>query len=104
MIVETTNYFAREGQAAAVLAQRRKASAIRRELGLEPGRIYVKLEGAGPDTRWECRFPSLEAYKADMAERAQSQAFAAARKDMHTLLERFERHLSAPDELPGDGG
>lgn len=103
MIVETTNYFAREGQSAAVLAQRRKASAIRRELGLEPGCIYVKLEGAGPDIRWECRFPSREAYEADMAARAQSQEFAAARKEMHTLLERFERHLSVPDELPGDG-
>ncbi len=103
MIIETTNYFAREGQADAVLTQRRKASALRRDLGLDPGRIYVKLEGAGPDVRWECRFPSREAYEADMAARAQSEAFAAARKEMHTLLDRFERHLSAPDEMQ-DGG
>lgn len=103
MIIETTNYFAREGQAAIVLAQRRKASALRRDLGLDPGRIYVKLEGAGPDVRWECRFQSHEAYEADMAVRARSEAFSTARKEMHTLLDRFERHLSVPDEMQDDG-
>ncbi len=44
MIVEATNYFAREGLADAVLEQRRKASEIRRGLGLEPGLILGKLE------------------------------------------------------------
>lgn len=93
MIVEATNYFAREGQAAAVLEQRRKATEIRRELGLDPGRILIRLEGNGPDVRWECEFPSREAYEADMAARGESQAFADARKAMHTLLVRFERHV-----------
>lgn len=93
MIVEATNYFARDGQAQAVLEQRRKATAIRLELGLEPGRTLVRIEGNGPDVRWECDFASREAFEADMATRAGSPAFADARKAMHALLERFERHV-----------
>lgn len=94
MVVEATNYFSKEGLAEAVLEQRRKASAIRRELGLDPGRILVKLEGGGPDVRWECTFASSHAYEADMAARAASSAFAVARKEMHELLDRFERHVA----------
>lgn len=98
MIVEATNYFAREGQAEAVLEQRRKATEIRRELGLDPGRILIRLEGSGPDVRWECNFASRDAYEADMAVRSGSQTFAAARNAMHTLLERFERHVFEGEE------
>lgn len=93
MIVEATNYFAKDGQAEAVLEQRLKATAIRRSLGLDPGRILIRREGNGPDVRWECSFASREAYEADMAARGSSQAFADARKAMHTLIERFERHI-----------
>ncbi|GLR50657.1 hypothetical protein KYK30_29115 [Shinella yambaruensis] len=94
MIVEATNYFAREGLADAVLEQRRKASEIRRGLGLEPGLILVKLEGDGPDVRWECRFASRAAYEADRAARAASPNFEEARRAMHRLLAKFERHVS----------
>jgi len=93
MIVEATNYFAKDGHAGAVLEQRRKATEIRKQLGLDPGRILVRLEGDGPDVRWECSFASRQAYDADMKARGGSQAFADARKAMHTLLERFERHI-----------
>ncbi|MDZ5454370.1 hypothetical protein [Labrys sp. ZIDIC5] len=93
MIVETTNYYAKEGQAGAVLEQRRKASAIRCTLGLDPGRILVKREGDGPDVRWDCGFASRQAYEADRAVRAGSQAFEAARHHMHSLVLRFERHV-----------
>ena len=98
MIVEATNYFAKKGEMPAVLQQRRRATAIRRELGLEPGQILVLREGDGPDIRWECRFPSLGAYEADLATRAGSQAFVEARQAMHKLLERFERHVYETDE------
>ncbi|MBR0836925.1 hypothetical protein JQ612_27340 [Bradyrhizobium manausense] len=97
-IVETTNYFAKDGQAPVVLQQRRRATAIRRALGLEPGDIFVLREGNGPDVRWECRFPSREAYEADLAVRGGSEAFAEARRTMHTLLERFERHVYEMDD------
>ncbi|EKF17486.1 hypothetical protein [Nitratireductor pacificus] len=97
MIVEITNYFAREGQFDAVLEQRRKATAIRRDLGLDPGRIFARLEGDGPDLRWECRFPTRQAYEADRAARAGSPAFEAAKTQMHSLLTRFERHVYTDD-------
>lgn len=93
MIVETTNYHARPGQLDAVLEQRRRATGVRVKLGLSPGRILRKLEGAGPDVRWECSFATRADYDADMAVRAASVEFAETRKAMHTLIERFERHL-----------
>jgi hypothetical protein len=93
MLVETTNYYARDGQTELVLQQRRRATAVRVLLGLPPGRIYVKVEGAGPDVRWECAYESREEYDRDMAVRASSAEFAAARKEMHGLVERFERNL-----------
>ena len=96
MIVEITNYYARAGQTDAVLEQRRHATAIRASLGLAPGRIFRKLEGAGPDVRWQCEFASRADYDRDMAARAASTDFAAAREAMHRLLERFERHLQEP--------
>lgn len=101
MIIEATNYYAKDGQAEAVLEQRRRATEIRRRLGLEPGRIFVKLEGSGPDVRWECAFELAEAYEADRAARAASDEFEAIRKQMHTLLDRFERHVSILDEKAG---
>ena len=93
MIVETTNYYARPGQADAVLEQRRHATAIRVSLGLSPGRIFSKLEGSGPDVRWECDFPTREDYDMDMSTRAASAEFGSARQTMHAFLDRFERHL-----------
>ena len=93
MIVEITNYYARPGEAESVLEQRRHATAIRASLGLAPGRIFRKLEGAGPHVRWECEFATRDDYERDMAVRAASTEFAAARRTMHGFLERFERHL-----------
>jgi hypothetical protein len=97
-IIEITNYFAREGQIQAVLQQRRRATATRCELGLEPGEILVLREGNGPDIRWECRFATREAHDADLAVRAGSRAFVEARREMHTLLEQFERQVYETDE------
>lgn len=93
MIVETTHYYALPGRVDAVLEQRRRATDVRIKLGLLPGRILRKLEGAGPDIRWECSFETRADYDADMAVRAASAEFATARQAMHTLIERFERHL-----------
>jgi len=98
MVIEITNYYALPDQANAVLTQRRRASEIRERLGLPAGRIYLKLEGAGPDVRWECRFETRAAYEDDLARRDGSPEFAAARKAMHGLLQRFERNLQ--EEAP----
>src|ERR1700733_14554259 len=56
-IVERTQYYAKPGLAAGVLAQRRKASAVRVSIGLPAGEIFVKhLDGDGsePDVAWQC--------------------------------------------------
>jgi len=93
MIVESTHYYARAGQEEAVLSQRRIATDLRMRLGLPPGRIFRKVEGDGPDVRWECPFATRADYDRDMAARAASPEFAASRQSMLALLERFERHL-----------
>lgn len=93
MIIETTNYYALPGRAADVLQQRRLVTRLRVTLGLPPGRIFVRKEGAGPDVRWECEYDNEAAYQADMQARAANPEFAAGRKHMHELLERFERHV-----------
>ena len=93
MVIEITNYYARPGQAAAVLEQRRRTTELRVKLGLPAGRIFTKLEGSGPDVRWECTFASRADYDRDMAARAACAEFATARESMHALLDRFERHL-----------
>jgi hypothetical protein len=93
MIVESTLYWARDGAFEAVLAQRRAASALRVRLGLPPGCIVRRLEGDGPDLRWQCRFATREEHALDLAARAASPEFGAARRAMHALLERFERQV-----------
>lgn len=96
LILETTNYYPLEGKLDPVLEQRRKATAIRVALGLKPGRIFVRLGEKGPQVKWECLFDDDAHYEADMAARVASQDFTAAREQMHTLIERFERHLHRP--------
>ncbi|WP_029041317.1 hypothetical protein [Cucumibacter marinus] len=98
MIVEITNYFAAPDNQKAVLAQRRKASKLRAELGLPEGEIFIRQGDKGPDVRWECRFENQAAFEADLAARRQSPEFENARKTMHTLLDRFERHIFERDE------
>ncbi len=93
MIVETTLYYAKPGEAANVLALRRRGNALRVALGLEPGEIFARREGAGPDVRWECRFADRTAFEADLAARDASPVFADQRRQMGALLERFERQI-----------
>ena len=98
MIVEATNYFAKNGNTGDVLEQRRRATAIRVSLGLDAGKILVKVAGDGPDVRWECTFAGWEEYEADRAARKASDDFEASRKKMLTLVDRFERHVYREDD------
>ena len=95
MIVETTNYYAKPGCAEEVLASRRRGCELRKSLGLDEGRIFVKVSGDGPDVRWECAFESQAAFEADIAARDESPEFTIQRKQMGSLLQRFERHVQA---------
>ena len=93
MIVERTHYWAKEGARDAVLATRRKASAVRVAIGLPAGEIRAKADPAadGPDVVWECAFPDRAAREADLAARGASPEFEAVRKEIGPLLARFER-------------
>ncbi len=98
MIVEATNYYAKPGMAEAVLDMRRRGTRVRVELGLKPGRIFVKAGGDGPDVRWECEFASREELDADLFARGASAAFAEQRQMMGALIDRFERHIFSEDQ------
>jgi hypothetical protein len=102
MLIERTGYWARPGQAGAVLDTRRRASEIRARLGLPRGAIVVKTDprGDGPDVSWECDFETAEAHAADLAAREASPEFAAVRAEMQALIVRFERQVFRRDEPP----
>jgi len=103
MIVERTEYFAKPGLAEKVLAIRRRASGVRRELGLPGGRIFLRQPGGdpeGPDVAWECEFVDAAAQAADLAARGASPAFEAVRAEMTACLARFGRHVFARDDEP----
>lgn len=101
MIVERTSYFAKES-AEAVLAVRRRASAVRVSIGLPAGRIFLG-SGAGddqPDVVWECSFPDRAAHEADLEARASSPEFTAVRAEMRSITRRFARQFFEEDNAP----
>jgi len=99
MFVEKTNYYAEEALVDEVLAIRRKACAVRADLRLPEGMIFVKeqRESDGPDVSWECTYSSRDAYEQDLAVRAASPEFEQVRRRMAAAVERFERHLNQVD-------
>jgi dienelactone hydrolase len=99
MWIERTSYYAKPGRGADVLDARRRASAVRAAIGLPVGAIFVHEDGDGPDVRWECYFPDSEAHAADLAARAASPEFEAARAHMRSLIDRFERVVERRDTV-----
>ena len=91
MIIEVTNYYAKPGKAEEVLESRRNGTRLRIDLGLAPGRIFVRHGTTGPDVRWQCEFESDEALAVDMAARDKSPLFGEQRRQMGALCDRFER-------------
>lgn len=100
MIVERTNYFAKPGHAAEVLAIRRRACAVRVKIGLAAGKVFVKQDGDGADVTWECGFATKDEHERDLAARAASKDFEAVRAAMKQHIVRFERHLERRDVEP----
>lgn len=103
MIVERTQYFAKPGRAADVLAIRRRACAVRRAIGLDAGRVFVRAAGGSgrlPDVTWECAFVDAAAHKADLDARAASPDFEAVRKEMGAAIDAFDRVVMAEDDAP----
>jgi hypothetical protein len=101
-VIERTHYFAHPGQAASVLAVRRRACAVRLALGLPPGEIFARRDGGDgsePDVAWSCAFADEEAQRRDLDARAASADFTAVRQEMRTLIARFERQVLAAEPL-----
>lgn len=98
MIISYNFYYARPGNAAAVLQQRIGASDVRAQLGLPRGRTIRKIEGSSdfPDVIWHLDFADMAAQDADMQARAASTEFESIRHGMRQLYRRFERPLYAP--------
>lgn len=102
MIIERTQYFAKPGLGRQVLAIRKKASAVRREIGLASGRIFTCSLGSqedSPDVVWECAFHDEAAQQADLAARAASPAFEAVRAEMKAAIDRFDRYVFEETDL-----
>lgn len=97
MITERTHYYAKPGLKDAVLETRRKACDVRVRIGLAAGSVYVKADpkADGPDVSWACSFVDRAAHQADLDARANAPEFAAVRKEMGALLDRFERLCEA---------
>ena len=103
MIIERTQYFAKSGLADRVLQIRRRASAVRRDIGLASGTIVTKAAGGNgdaPDVLWECRFRNATAHEADLAARAASPEFEAVRVEMKGAITRFDRQVFIEDDAP----
>src|SRR6266571_8318284 len=96
MVVERTQYFAKPGLAAEVLAVRRKASAVRVSIGLPAGEIFIKHpggDGSEPDVAWQCTFADAAAREADLAARAASTEFQNVVAQMLKQIVRFDRQV-----------
>ena len=98
MLTERTVYWPQEGRASEVLVLRREACAIRRDLGLPTGRIFVGREGDEETVQWECRFASKAEHAADIAARDVSAEFKGVRKRMGQIIRDFRRCILEHDE------
>lgn len=102
MVLERTTYWPKEGAFDDVLATRRAACDVRRDIGLPPGEILVE-SGVGGElskVHWECRFADADSQARDMDARAQSDAFTRIRKRMQDQIDHFERRLFHPVAHP----
>lgn len=100
MIVERTCYLPKPGKVAEVLATRRRASAVRVAEGLPAGTIFEGDIDGTPWIFWEAQFASVAEHDADLAMRDRSEAFAAVRAEMRTLIAHFDRVVMRPVSGP----
>lgn len=93
MIIERTSYQPKPGQFDRVLALRRRACAVRQEIGLPAGEVFVEEGEAGAVVHWECRFAAGAEQAEDLARRDASDGFGAVRAEMQTAIDGFERRV-----------
>lgn len=101
-IVVQNHYYPKSGLEQQVLETRLRASAVRRELGLEVGRVLVRTNPVDGQSYvvWECDYPSLEAREKDAAAAEGAAAFKAVQAKMGGLTARFERIVWKVEPLP----
>lgn len=101
-IVVQNHYYPKPGLEREVLRTRLEASAVRRELGLEVGRVLLRTGDADgqPYVVWECDYPSVQAREKDAAAAEGAPAFKAVQEKMGTLIARFERRVWSVQSLP----
>jgi len=94
-IVVQNLYYPKPGLEADVLRTRLEASAVRRKLGLQVGRVLSRTNPTTgePYVIWECDYPSLEAREKDAAAAENAPEFKAVQARMSPLLARFERSV-----------
>lgn len=101
-IVVQNHYYPKPGLEQQVLETRLRASAVRRDLGLEVGRVLVRTNPVDGQSYviWECDYPSLEAREKDAAAAEGAAAFKAVQDKMGGLIARFERIVWKVQALP----
>ncbi len=101
-IVVQNLYYPKPGLEQEVLKTRLQASQVRRELGLEVGRVLLRSNDVDGHAYviWECDYPSLEARAKDATAAEGAPAFRAVQEKMRGLLARFERVVWKVEELP----
>jgi ketosteroid isomerase-like protein len=92
-IVVQNYYFPKPGKELEVMETRKRASAVRAQLGLPVGRILQRSSESTTQAYmiWECEYPSLQAREEDVTRLEQSEEFKKVQDHMGTLLEKFDR-------------
>lgn len=91
-VIERTSYWPKPGRFEDVLEVRRRACAIRLDIGLPAGEIFTQdLSDGERVVHWECRFTHGKARADDMKRRDESASFTEIRKTMNALIDNFDR-------------
>lgn len=101
-VVVQNFYYPKPGLEREVLKTRLEASAVRKRLGLEVGRVLLRAQDVDgqPYVIWECDYPSLSAREKDAAAAEGAADFRAVQAKMRSLIERFERTVWSVEPLP----
>ena len=96
------HYYPKPGLEQEVLRTRLEASAVRRKLGLETGRVLLRTNETDgqPYVVWECDYASVQAREKDAAAAEGAAAFNAVQERMGKLVARFERTVWSVQSVP----
>jgi len=92
MIVARHLYHSLPGKSADVLKQRQPACDVREKLGLQRGRVLVRVRGGDERAEivWEWDYAEVAAYDQEIRIQRASEEFVAVRRHQRTLIERMD--------------